>query len=114
MIRPPSLRLLIVVFDLMGRGVGIPRGCPPAKVLDGIYDMLCRLLLTTGGQYPQTHSEKVCGCLKGCVVFLICLHVGPHAEARCVVAWLCEETIEFAKADPHDKWLPLLASVALL
>ena len=35
-------------------------------------------------------------------------------EARCCVAWLCEETIEFAKAHPEDRWLSLMASMLLL
>lgn len=37
-----------------------------------------------------------------------------HIQARCVVAWLAEETIEIAKSYLDDKWLPLLASVVLL
>ncbi|CAK9080704.1 Uncharacterized protein SCF082_LOCUS38451 [Durusdinium trenchii] len=32
-------------------------------------------------------------------------------NARCCVAWLCEETIEFAKAHPEDRWLSLMASM---
>ncbi|CAL1166454.1 unnamed protein product [Cladocopium goreaui] len=32
-------------------------------------------------------------------------------NARCVVAWLCEETISMANRNLHDQWLPLMASL---
>ena len=37
-----------------------------------------------------------------------------QAKARCVLAWLCEETIEIAKNNVADPWMPLMASCVLL
>ena len=37
-----------------------------------------------------------------------------QAKARCVLAWLCEETIDIAKNNVGDPWMPLMASCVLL